>query len=138
MVTHSGELAENSTDLIVSLLLKEINLESGLKPKKIVFEGVLGAGKTRIIRDLLHALNVSEEIVSPSYSLCHEYESSGRLYEHWDVFRLNTPPEELLRESDALQLIEWGDKFPEISPDMTVRLALKGAIREFTIYRKSV
>ena len=82
---------------------------------RIGFVGSLGAGKTTLIRHLVKALGSADPVSSPTYVLAHEYHGQSGLIEHWDLYRLQETPEQLL-DSDAncIRLIEWADKFLDV------------------------
>jgi tRNA threonylcarbamoyladenosine biosynthesis protein TsaE len=92
-------------------------------PRLIVLRGDLGAGKTTLVKGIAAALGVAEasEVTSPTFTLVHEYAGSKvRLY-HLDLYRLETERElltigleEMAESSDALVLVEWGEKFPSV------------------------
>ncbi|MGV9004547.1 tRNA (adenosine(37)-N6)-threonylcarbamoyltransferase complex ATPase subunit type 1 TsaE [Flavobacterium sp.] len=97
----------------------------GQHPKRVIlFHGVMGAGKTTLIKALANNLGVTETTSSPTFSLVNEYkiDNSDYLY-HFDVYRLK-------EESEALDFgiedylysgnwcfIEWPDKIPNLLPD---------------------
>ena len=132
-VFHTGILHPDDTSPLVSLLSDFL---SGVHSCKIAFDGALGAGKTSVIQDLLTSLGVSDEIVSPSYTLCNEYEAGGKHFEHWDIYRLSEVPEELLETDNSIQLIEWGLKFSEINPHLIVKIILDHEIRRFEVLQR--
>ncbi|RIL06437.1 MAG: hypothetical protein DCC75_10845 [Proteobacteria bacterium] len=79
--------------------------------------GPLGAGKTTFIRYFCAAKGCALPVSSPSYVIQHEYECGfGKTIEHWDLYRLHGIPDELrlAAPSNAIRLIEWVDKFPEL------------------------
>jgi tRNA threonylcarbamoyladenosine biosynthesis protein TsaE len=92
-------------------------------PRLIVLRGDLGAGKTTLVKGIAAALGAAEasEVTSPTFTLVHEYVGSKvRLY-HLDLYRLETERElltlgldEMADASDALVLVEWGEKFPSV------------------------
>lgn len=68
-----------------------IYLGKSLDPLSILLlEGDLGAGKTTLVQGIGEGLNITEPIVSPTFTLISEY-TQGRipLY-HLDLYRLNT------------------------------------------------
>ena len=94
-----------------------------LPPRGVVLLiGKLGAGKTTLAKGIVSGLGAAppEEVSSPTFTLIHEY-GDGRVY-HIDLYRLEEAREaatlglEELFDRDALVLIEWGDRFPQILP----------------------
>ena len=94
-----------------------------LPPRGVVLLiGNLGAGKTTLAKGIVSGLGAAppEEVSSPTFTLIHEY-GDGRVY-HIDLYRLEEAREaatlglEELFYRDALVLIEWGDRFPQILP----------------------
>ena len=93
-------------------------------PRKcvVLLIGNLGAGKTALAKGILAGLGAADpdEVTSPTFTLIHEY-GDGTAY-HIDLYRLDTAPEvralgiEELFDRDAVVLIEWGERFPELLP----------------------
>jgi tRNA threonylcarbamoyladenosine biosynthesis protein TsaE len=85
----------------------------------VLLIGNLGAGKTTLAKGIVEGLGVvsADEVTSPTYTIIHEYGDPVQVY-HVDLYRLETVEEvgELglddLLDSEALVLIEWGEKFP--------------------------
>jgi tRNA threonylcarbamoyladenosine biosynthesis protein TsaE len=110
--------SERATDLLGRLLA------DALPPGMVVaLRGTLGAGKTRLVRALAVACGVeAEEVVSPTFVLCQQYQGRDRVLFHLDAYRLRDDdeflelgPEEFF-ESDGLTLIEWADKVQACLP----------------------
>ncbi len=90
---------------------------------KIILTGVMGSGKTTLVRLILGQLGYHGMFQSPSFTLIQEYPDVGPdkiLIRHLDVDRIHTEAElhdlglsELLSDSSVL-LIEWGEKFPSL------------------------
>jgi tRNA threonylcarbamoyladenosine biosynthesis protein TsaE len=82
----------------------------------IALHGDLGAGKTTLVRHLLHALGVSGRIKSPTYAVVESYALPAFAAWHLDFYRFNDPQEfedAGLRDvfaSSGLKLVEWPDK----------------------------
>jgi tRNA threonylcarbamoyladenosine biosynthesis protein TsaE len=95
----------------------------------IVLAGELGAGKTAFVQGFARALEVTEPVTSPTFTLANRYE--GRLeVNHLDVYRLEQLDEikdlglyELI-DGDGITLVEWGDAIaPVLGADyLEVRL----------------
>jgi tRNA threonylcarbamoyladenosine biosynthesis protein TsaE len=92
--------------------------------------GTLGAGKTRLVRAMAESWGVpSEEIGSPTFVLCRQYDGARRAY-HLDAYRLTDESElidlgfEELLAQDAIVLLEWADRAPGCLPDdhLTVQI----------------
>lgn len=105
-------------------------------PKLIVLRGDLGTGKTTLVKGIAAALGAAEasEVTSPTFTLVHEYVGANvRLY-HLDLYRLETERElltlgleEMADASDALVLVEWGEKFPSVMGRADGEIAIEHA-----------
>jgi tRNA threonylcarbamoyladenosine biosynthesis protein TsaE len=89
---------------------------ASLVPGSIVLLcGALGAGKTVLAKGIARALDVREEVSSPTYTLVSEYAGRVRLV-HVDLYRIGAAEEieslglDDLLWGDAVSLIEWGEK----------------------------
>src|SRR5688572_16392277 len=77
--------------------------------------GTLGAGKTRLVQAVAKACGVTGEVVSPTFTLCHEYQGERTIY-HLDAYRVRDDDEflqlgvEEYFDSPALTFVEWGDR----------------------------
>ena len=106
-------------------------------PQLVLLIGQLGAGKTTLAKGIVKGLKAAEpdEVSSPTFTLIHEYGSDGRVF-HIDLYRLDTLRElatlglEDLFEREAIVLIEWGERFPQILPpdrtEIHIRLGSHG------------
>jgi tRNA threonylcarbamoyladenosine biosynthesis protein TsaE len=87
----------------------------------VLLIGNLGAGKTTLAKGIVEGLGVAsaDEVTSPTYTIVHEYGDPVRVY-HVDLYRLESTEEvvglglEDLLDSEALVLIEWGERFPQL------------------------
>ncbi len=95
--------------------------------------GTLGAGKTRLVQAVAHALGVpAGEALSPTFVMIHEYQGRRTIY-HIDAYRVRDADEffelgvEELIEGDALVMIEWADRVRSSLPDDRLELILEVA-----------
>jgi hydrolase, P-loop family len=117
-------------------------LGKSLKAGDIVaFTGTLAAGKTCFTKGVALALQIEEEVTSPTFTIVSEYSGTMPLY-HFDLYRLTSyndfsdmGGEEYLY-GDGICVIEWSEKILEDLPKSTivVDIQIKGeALREITI-----
>ena len=102
----------------------------GKKLKKgdiIAMQGTLAAGKTT--KGIAQALDISEEITSPTFCLISEYYGKMPLY-HMDVYRLdgtedfiNLGVDDMLY-GDGVCIIEWSEKIMDELPKNTIILRI--------------
>ncbi|MGA7409241.1 MAG: tRNA (adenosine(37)-N6)-threonylcarbamoyltransferase complex ATPase subunit type 1 TsaE [Bryobacteraceae bacterium] len=112
---------------------------AALLPKRAVvaLTGDLGAGKTTLSQGIVEGRKAAraEDVSSPTFTLIHEYGEPVSVY-HIDLYRLATADEarrlglEDIFDQDALVLIEWGDRFPELLPPDTVSIHLSSKENE--------
>ena len=99
---------------------------------RIIFlHGDLGAGKTTLVRGLLHALGYAGRVPSPTYTLVEPYEVGPLSLKHLDLYRIADPGELAylgVRELSGTVLIEWPERGSHFLPeqDLDCRLALAG------------
>lgn len=119
------------------------SLASVIEPNLTIYlHGDLGAGKTTLVRGLLHGLGFVGKVKSPTYTIVEPYEISTSqhllfsLY-HFDLYRFNDEEEwEAAGFRDyfnpsSVCLIEWPEKAAHIlpMPDIDVRFEMQGAGR---------
>ena len=89
----------------------------------VLLIGNLGAGKTTLAKGIAAGRGAAryDDVSSPTFTLIHEYGDPVRVY-HIDLYRLEGTRQvatlglEELFDKDALVLIEWGERFPELLP----------------------
>lgn len=108
---------------------------------QVHLSGELGAGKTTLVRALLHALGHAGAVRSPTYALVEPYRIGELEVYHLDLYRIADPQEldylglrDWLRP-DNLVLIEWpergGAHLPP--PDLSIRLEHAGEGRRAVV-----
>jgi tRNA threonylcarbamoyladenosine biosynthesis protein TsaE len=104
-----------------------------LRPGDIaLLEGDLGAGKTALARAIIRSLAADPDldVPSPTFALVQPYDTPKGPVLHADLYRLGDPREVdelgLLDNPDAIVLVEWAARSPEIvaAATMTVELAI--------------
>jgi len=103
----------------------------------IYLEGELGAGKTTLVRGLLHELGHQGKVKSPTYTLVERYKTTHKIIYHFDLYRLLSPEElDYLGLDDYFQdhnlcLIEWAQQGEGYlpTPDMELKLIYNGKQR---------
>jgi tRNA threonylcarbamoyladenosine biosynthesis protein TsaE len=101
----------------------------------VLLIGNLGAGKTTLAKGIAHGRGAAEpdEVSSPTFTLIHEY---GDGVFHIDLYRLDEPREvatlglDDLFDRDALVLIEWGERFPELMPPHRTEITLRACAND--------
>jgi tRNA threonylcarbamoyladenosine biosynthesis protein TsaE len=106
-------------------------LAARLEPGDVVLvSGELGAGKTTLIRGAALELGVTEQVVSPTFTIGHRYLARGDLWvSHLDLYRIG----DLAREEpwllddyltpDAITFVEWPEVAADALEDDDVRVA---------------
>jgi tRNA threonylcarbamoyladenosine biosynthesis protein TsaE len=123
-------------------LLEEAGASTGRPAASIHLHGILGAGKTTLVRGLARALGIEGPIKSPTYTLVEPYTDGAITLYHLDLYRLghgHGHGDELeylgLRDAfaeAAVVVIEWPERaqggLPEA--DLHVHLSVAGSGRD--------
>lgn len=97
----------------------------------VLLSGDLGAGKTSLARAIVRTLLADPglDVPSPSFALVQPYETAaGVPVLHADLYRLTDPREidelGLLDTPDAIVLVEWPERAPELGARATLKVEL--------------
>lgn len=99
------------------------NLPAGMV---ILLSGDLGAGKTTLVQGIGRGLEITDPIVSPTFTLINEYPEGRLPLYHFDLYRLSSPEVEALGlenywEGEEFPLgivaIEWAEKLTYMPHD---------------------
>src|SRR6516164_1593075 len=102
-------------------------------PKLVLLRGLLGAGKTTLVKGIASAFEAAseEDVTSPTFTLVHEYRGPRANLFHIDLYRIDTQREldtlalDDLRADDSILLIEWGEKFPRFARERDLEIVLE-------------
>ena len=104
----------------------------------IYLHGDLGAGKTTLVRGLLHALGHVGKVKSPTYTLVEPYEIKSNVISrlmlyHFDLYRFNDEEEwdsagfRDYFNAQSVCIIEWPERAENVLPipDLNITFAIK-------------
>jgi tRNA threonylcarbamoyladenosine biosynthesis protein TsaE len=104
--------------------------------------GVLGAGKTQLVKGLARGLGYTAEVTSPTFTLIHEYRGGRLPIYHLDLYRIADERAALAigvedyLPSDGLTVIEWPERIESLLPLGTHRWKIEVAsLTERTIHQ---
>ncbi|MCS6916356.1 MAG: tRNA (adenosine(37)-N6)-threonylcarbamoyltransferase complex ATPase subunit type 1 TsaE [Chitinophagales bacterium] len=121
---HWDQASETDLDAIASHIL------SHFKASRIfALHGGLGAGKTTLVKAFCRCLGVTDRVLSPTFTLIHEY-GPPPIY-HLDLYRLRS-----VHEAEAAGIleclssgnycfVEWPELIADLLPSQTVYIFLR-------------
>ena len=96
-----------------------------------LFYGEMGSGKTTLIKAIARALNVEDNVHSPSFNIVNEYRNNdGETFYHFDFYRIRNETEALdigiyeYFSSGYLCFVEWPEKIAGLLPDEFLKIEL--------------
>ena len=111
---------EAATQAFATQLAQGLGHWPGGRDARIELRGNLGAGKTTLVRHLLHAAGVKGRIKSPTYTVVEPHQAgtgdTAWPIWHFDFYRFNDPQEwedagfRDIFAGSGLKLMEWPDK----------------------------
>ena len=105
------------------------NFESEkFKNMVICLNGELGSGKTIFTKGFAQAMEITDVITSPTFTIIKEYEGELPLY-HMDVYRLDEESSDIGIEEyfdkGGVCIIEWADNIKDILPKKRLEIKIK-------------
>jgi tRNA threonylcarbamoyladenosine biosynthesis protein TsaE len=94
-----------------------------LTSKTILFNGMMGAGKTTFINAMLKAMCSNDAATSPTFSIVNEYVIPNDKIYHFDCYRIESLDEaynfgiEDYFNSNNWLFIEWSERIEELLPE---------------------
>jgi len=124
------------TQKLARIFAREVKKWLGKRPLVLALEGELGSGKTTFAQGLAGALGVREKVSSPTFVLLKIYRltpnAGFKHLIHIDCYRLDSPQDlihlgfkNLLKDKDAILLIEWADRVKNLLPKNILRIKFK-------------
>lgn len=96
----------------------------------VAFFGGLGMGKTAFTYGMAKALNVKEQVSSPTFAIVNDYGGNPPLY-HFDMYRVETWDDLYSSgffdyyENGGILAVEWSENIENALPDNTVRVTFQ-------------
>lgn len=108
------------------------NIESEKFPNMVIcLQGDLGSGKTVFTKGFAQAMEITEEVTSPTFNIIKEYTTGEMPLFHMDVYRLDGNVEELGIEEyytkKGVTIIEWADMIPDYLPEKRLDIKIKNS-----------
>ena len=133
MTTYTLKLDDNSDILLLNEKNETVSILELLKEKEphrvIAFDGVMGAGKTTFIKQMVKEMGSTDIVNSPTFAIVNVYDveqpHKGEVY-HFDCYRLKDIREamdfgaEEYLYSGNYCFIEWPEKIEALLPEDTV------------------
>ncbi|MBQ6817646.1 MAG: tRNA (adenosine(37)-N6)-threonylcarbamoyltransferase complex ATPase subunit type 1 TsaE [Bacilli bacterium] len=108
------------------------NIESEKFPNMVIcLRGDLGSGKTVFTKGFAKAMEITEEVTSPTFNIIKEYTTGEMPLFHMDVYRLDGKVDELGIEEyftkKGVTIIEWADMIPDVLPDRRLDIKIRSS-----------
>ena len=108
------------------------NIESEKFPKMVIcLMGDLGTGKTVFTKGFAKAMEIDEEITSPTFNIIKEYTTGELPLYHMDVYRLDGKVDDLGIEEyytkKGITIIEWADMIEDYLPEKRLDIRIKSS-----------
>lgn len=119
-----SESVEETIDIAKKLVNRYQNIAKK-KPLLFILKGDLGTGKTIFAKGVGIYLGITETIVSPTYIVCHEYDTPHlhfKKFYHFDLYNVATEEElQVLNipntiTQESITLVEWGERLGSLIP----------------------
>lgn len=116
--------------------------EQALPGMVICVDGDLGAGKTVLAQGIAKGLGISEQVVSPTFTILQEYRDGRIPFYHFDVYRIEDPDEmyevgfEDYFYGNGVCMIEWAELVRELLPEDHVHITIEKQMDRGSDYRR--
>ena len=116
--------------------------EAAEKGDVYCFYGDLGVGKTIFSKGFAKGLGINEVVNSPTFTIVQEYKEGRIPLYHFDLYRIADISEldeigyEEYFYSEGTCLVEWGNLYPEIFPENTIKIEISKDLSKGFDYRR--
>lgn len=104
--------------------------------------GDLGVGKTVFTQGFAKGIGITEPVNSPTFTIVQEYKEGRIPLYHFDLYRIADISEldeigyEEYFYSEGTCLVEWGNLYPEIFPENTIKIEISKDLSKGFDYRR--
>ena len=108
------------------------NIDSEKFPNMVIcLIGDSGTGKTVFTKGFAKAMEIDEEVTSPTFNIIKEYTSGEMPLYHMDVYRLDNKMNGIDIEEyytkKGVTIIEWADMIPDYLPEKRLEIKFKNS-----------
>ncbi|MEG0913284.1 MAG: tRNA (adenosine(37)-N6)-threonylcarbamoyltransferase complex ATPase subunit type 1 TsaE [Oscillospiraceae bacterium] len=108
-------------------------ISMSLEPGDVVaMYGDLGAGKTALVRGIMHGLGYEGDVTSPTFAIVNEYKGHGKQAAHFDMYRIGNEGQLYSTgfydylDGRFIVLIEWSENIDWAIEDNWKRISIEG------------
>lgn len=118
--------------------------KAAVKGDIFLLNGDLGVGKTVFTKGFAQGLGITEDVVSPTFTIVNEYEGERLPFYHFDVYRIGDieEMEEIGYDhyffGDGVCLIEWAGIIEELLPENCISITIEKDLERGFDYRRII
>ncbi len=97
----------------------------------LMLHGDLGAGKTTLAQGVAEGLGIDSPVQSPTFTLVREHRARDMMFNHLDLYRLESPDEledigyeAYIDPADGVSLIEWPERAGDWLPSSFIMVQI--------------